>query len=153
MRTLAKSLCVRWPSVNARAGQILCVPTINNQDLIINENTIYIRYKNEYKKLSVITTYDKLEFSGYYSEYKRLEEKKYINETITIKEELIIENKKKMEYYENLYYKDMGMKELCLYNEVILNKYDTKMEFRENPELIIKRVYNDNLTTENDIIS
>ena len=27
MRTLAKSLCVRWPSVNARAGQILCVPT------------------------------------------------------------------------------------------------------------------------------
>ena len=29
MRTLAKSLCVRWPSVNARAGQILCVPTHN----------------------------------------------------------------------------------------------------------------------------
>jgi hypothetical protein len=29
MRTLAKSLCVRWPSVNARAGQILCVPTID----------------------------------------------------------------------------------------------------------------------------
>ena len=28
MRTLAKSLCVRWPSVNARAGQILCVPTV-----------------------------------------------------------------------------------------------------------------------------
>ena len=27
MRTVAKSLCVRWPSVNARAGQILCVPT------------------------------------------------------------------------------------------------------------------------------
>ena len=30
MRTLAKSLCVRWPSVNARAGQILCVPTSCN---------------------------------------------------------------------------------------------------------------------------
>ena len=29
MRTVAKSLCVRWPSVNARAGQILCVPTID----------------------------------------------------------------------------------------------------------------------------
>ena len=27
MRTLAKSSCVSWPSVNARAGQILCVPT------------------------------------------------------------------------------------------------------------------------------
>ena len=27
MRQLAKSLCVKWPSVNARAGQILCVPT------------------------------------------------------------------------------------------------------------------------------
>ena len=27
MRTLAKSLCVSWPSVNARGGQILCVPT------------------------------------------------------------------------------------------------------------------------------
>lgn len=27
MRTVAKSLCVSWPSVNARAGQILCVPT------------------------------------------------------------------------------------------------------------------------------
>ena len=27
MRQLAKSLCVKWPSVNACAGQILCVPT------------------------------------------------------------------------------------------------------------------------------
>lgn len=27
MRTVAKSLCVKWPSVNARGGQILCVPT------------------------------------------------------------------------------------------------------------------------------
>lgn len=125
---------------------------INNQDLIIQEDIIYIRNNNEYKKLTSITTYDKLEFSGYYSEYKRLEEKKYINETITIKEELIIENKKKMEYYENLYYKDMGMKELCLYDKVISTKYEIKTEFRENPELIIKRVYNDNLTTENDII-
>ncbi|WP_323586341.1 hypothetical protein, partial [Aliarcobacter butzleri] len=28
MRQLAKSLCVSWPSVNARGGQILCVPTL-----------------------------------------------------------------------------------------------------------------------------
>jgi hypothetical protein len=35
MRTLAKSLCVRWPSVNARAGQILCVPTDMIKDLFI----------------------------------------------------------------------------------------------------------------------
>ena len=27
MRTLAKSLCVSWPNVNARGGQIGCVPT------------------------------------------------------------------------------------------------------------------------------
>ena len=41
MRTLAKSLCVRWPSVNARAGQILCVPTIfeNNLDELCDDNT------------------------------------------------------------------------------------------------------------------
>lgn len=29
MRSLAKSLCVSWPSVNALAGQILCVPTLD----------------------------------------------------------------------------------------------------------------------------
>lgn len=29
MRQLAKSLCVKWPSVNARAGQVLCVPTVD----------------------------------------------------------------------------------------------------------------------------
>ena len=33
MRTVAKSLCVKWPSVNARGGQILCVPTELAQEL------------------------------------------------------------------------------------------------------------------------
>ena len=46
MRTLAKSLCVRWPSVNARAGQILCVPT-KYKELIEKYSefkTFYINY-------------------------------------------------------------------------------------------------------------
>ena len=51
MRTLAKSLCVRWPSVNARAGQILCVPTIKlkfgkyfgkTPDEIVHEDRSYL---------------------------------------------------------------------------------------------------------------
>ena len=29
MRTVVKSLCVRWPSVNAHTGQILCVTTVD----------------------------------------------------------------------------------------------------------------------------
>ena len=39
MRTLAKSLCVRWPSVNARAGQILCVPTNGNVKIDISKTS------------------------------------------------------------------------------------------------------------------
>jgi IS5 family transposase len=31
MRQLAKSLCVKWPSVNAHAGQVLCVPTRDSE--------------------------------------------------------------------------------------------------------------------------
>lgn len=41
MRTLAKSSCVSWPSVNARAGQILCVPTLDKY----KKQSIYFSYK------------------------------------------------------------------------------------------------------------
>ena len=37
MRQLAKSLCVKWPSVNARAGQVLCVPTKRVINLNLND--------------------------------------------------------------------------------------------------------------------
>ena len=45
MRTLAKSLCVRWPSVNARAGQILCVPTTNNDNKeVLTKDELMLKY-------------------------------------------------------------------------------------------------------------
>ena len=46
MRTLAKSLCVSWPSVNARGGQILCVPTVNMRKLINSNNLLYAKIEN-----------------------------------------------------------------------------------------------------------
>jgi len=54
MRTLAKSLCVRWPSVNARAGQILCVPTIEEaQNKIIEKSKIFrSEASNELQKVN-----------------------------------------------------------------------------------------------------
>jgi type IV secretory pathway TraG/TraD family ATPase VirD4 len=51
MRTLAKSLCVRWPSVNARAGQILCVPT----GLLIDGKSKRLSQKESFNHLALIS--------------------------------------------------------------------------------------------------
>lgn len=51
MRTVAKSLCVKWPSVNARGGQILCVPTEVSKNALLKinkDNNIYLYREKEY---------------------------------------------------------------------------------------------------------
>ena len=68
MRTVAKSLCVKWPSVNARGGQILCVPTIifilfaEDRELL-NANTIKeIRDEFANQKFTSYSLYDIYKF-------------------------------------------------------------------------------------------
>lgn len=124
---------------------------INNEDLKIEDKTIYIKHKNEYKILTTISSYDKVEYQGYYGEYKRLEDKKYMNDTLTINEELTLENKQKLEHYEDLYYKEKSFEELCLFNEVKSNEYSIRQEFRENYVFILKHRFNDKLATEKEI--
>ena len=62
MRTLAKSLCVRWPSVNARAGQILCVPTKDHIHKL--KDSHFIEGKHYFKKVGRVL-FDKLELDNW----------------------------------------------------------------------------------------
>lgn len=104
MRTVAKSLCVKWPSVNARAGQVLCVPTILKEikDLSKKED-----YQNAFKligKYSAAKDEDltklQLEISSAIQNKSKLEKEKnlltrlkslsknQLNEQLSIYEEL-----------------------------------------------------------------
>lgn len=125
---------------------------IINEDLKIEDKTIYIKHNNEYKILSTMLSYDKVEYEGFYGEYKRLEDKKYINDTLTINEEITLENKQKLEKYENLYYREKLFEELCLFNEIKSKEYDLRQDFRENHKFILKNRFKDKLLTEEEII-
>ena len=98
MRTLAKSLCVRWPSVNARAGQILCVPTKSKYYSLIE---IYDREQLQKK--------DKVFTIDFYT-------KKYKDNEVVLKElknmELNFYND--AEYYASLNFLSENEKELLI---------------------------------------
>jgi hypothetical protein len=119
---------------------------IINEDLKIEDKTIYIKYNNEYKILSTILSYDKVEYEGFYGEYKRLEDKKYFNDTLTIDEEKTLKNKQEMEYYEELFVKEKMFDELIKFNEIITNKNVFQLEFRNDYENIMKYKYDFKLT-------
>jgi hypothetical protein len=119
---------------------------IINEDLKIEDKTIYIKYNNEYKILSTMLSYDKVEYEGFYGEYKRLEDKKYFNDTLTIDEEKTLKNKQEMEYYEELFVKEKMFDELIKFNEIITNKNVFQLEFRNDYENIMKYKYDFKLT-------
>gem|GEM_PF-7081562 len=124
---------------------------IINEDLKIEDKTIYIKHNNEYKILTTMLSYDKVEYEGFYGEYKRLEDKKYFNDTLTIDEEKTLKNKQEMEYYEELFVKEKMFDELIKFNEIITNKNVFQLEFRNDYENIMKYKYDFKLTDISDI--